>query len=229
MTPYASGADWTIWHGDCRAILPTLDKGSVDAVVTDPPYGIGYDPQSRKNVGDHHGHERIVGDSEPFDPSPLLGFGRLVLWGANCYADRLPVEPCWLAWDKVTRGGLELRIAEFELAWTRGIRRPQMFRHLWSGNYRASESGEFYHPTQKPIALMEWCVGLISEPEETILDPFAGSGPTGVACIRTGRKFIGIEIEERYCEIAARRISQAEPALFIEAAKAKQLELMETR
>ena len=191
-----------------------LDK-SVDAVITDPPYGIDYDPQSDK-YGSFTPHNKIIGDNIPFDPTPLLRFDKLIVWGGNCFASKLPDSKVWLAWDKVTKNYLKLRIAEMELAWTKGISRPQMFRHLWSGAYRASEQGTKYHPTQKPVALMVWCIKLISKVGDTIFDPFMGSGTTGVAAIQLGRNFIGCEIDPDYFAIAEKRIKEAtlQPQLF---------------
>jgi len=203
-----------LYCGDCLELLPTLEAGEVDCVVADPPYGIAYNheesPQS-KHVFSHRGNiDPVLNDEKPFDPSPWLDFKRVVLWGASCYADRLPVNPAWLCWDKVTRNGMNLRIAEMELAWARPLARPQVFRHLWSGAYRASEQGDYFHPTQKPIALMAWCMSRVGAAEGcTILDPFMGSGTTGVACVQTGRRFIGIEISEEYFDSAVKRIAAA--------------------
>lgn len=207
MTPYYDRDGITIYHGDCREILPSLPK--VDLVLTDPPYGINYDPQSHKYGATTAGGTRVVGDAAPFDPRFLLDVGRgRILWGANCYSSNLPDSPRWLAWDKVTKNGLKLRIAETELAWTDCIGRSQVFRFLWSGAYRADEQGDYFHPTQKPIQLMRWCMGLVGAPEGLVLDPFMGSGTTLIAARNLGRKAIGIEIEERYCEIAVKRLAQ---------------------
>jgi site-specific DNA-methyltransferase (adenine-specific)/modification methylase len=204
--------DATLYLGDCLEIMAEMEAGSVDAVVTDPPYGIAYNqeavPQSKHIF--HHGRQTasIQNDAGPFDPTPLLAYKAAILWGANCYASRLPDRPTWLVWDKVTRNGLALRIAESELAWTNCIQRSRVFRHLWSGAYRESENGETYHPTQKPVALMAWCLSLIPR-YRRILDPFMGSGTTGVACMNLGRRFVGIEIEPKYFDIACKRIDLA--------------------
>lgn len=209
LSPYWSGDGVEIYHGDCREIAPLL---SWDCVLSDPPYGISYnhDPDYQsKHVESHRGNKDLVfGDDEPFDPS-LWTDVPFILWGANNYASRLPDLRVWLCWDKVTRNGLNLRIAEGEFAASNCVGRTQIFRHLWSGGYRATERGEFYHPTQKPLSLMKWCLGLSGFPKSgLILDPFLGSGTTLVAARDCGRKAIGIEIEERYCEIAAKRLSQ---------------------
>lgn len=212
MKPYYDEGGITIYHADCRDVLPALPK--VDLVLTDPPYGIGYnaeeDPQSKHKFHPNRQIKSVVGDSENFDPSRLLqiGCGR-ILWGANCYASRLPDSRAWLAWDKVTTNGLNLRIAEVEFAWSDCVNRSVVHRYLWSGGYRVDERGESFHPTQKPISLMRWCMRRPGVPGGLVVDPYMGSGTTLVAAKLEGRSAIGIEIEERYCEIAARRLSQA--------------------
>ena len=216
--------DATLYLGDCLEILPTL--GKVDAVVTDPPYGIGFNNSSRigcasavKVAGGVYGQDwgDIVGDDKPFDPSPWLSFPSVIMWGANHYASRLPDSGGWLVWDKL-RGGTAsegFNKSAAELAWTNfsGIVRVKSI--FWDGYRREVEIHQHYHPTQKPVALMQWCLGLIPK-ALTILDPFMGSGTTGVACAELGRKFIGIEIEEKYFDIACKRIEIAysQPRLF---------------
>lgn len=202
MTPYYEHGGITIYHGDCREIMPRL---TFDVLVTDPPYGIDYDGGSTQRGSQNLGGVR--GDAGPFDPTHLLGFKDAILWGANNYARDLPASGQWYAWDKVLKNGLGVRIAECEYAWHQLGTKPRIFRHLWSGAYRASESGEkSMHPTQKPILLMQWCIGMIAD--GVIADPYAGSGSVLLAAKQLGRRAIGIEIEERYCEIAAKRLSQ---------------------
>jgi len=198
-------------HGDCLDVLPTLEAGSVDAVVTDPPYGIGYN-RNKKHRGSVN-NPTVIGDDTAFDPSPFLGFDKLIFWGANCYASRLPDSKTWLCWKKTLTDGNKSRSSDFELAWARGIGRNRFFEYLWAGCYRAGECGDYYHPTQKPIALMRWCIELLTGEGDTILDPFMGSGTTGVACVQTGRNFIGIEISETYFKVARERIAMAQPGL----------------
>lgn len=206
--PYYQDDHATIYHADCRELLPEV---SADVIVTDPPYGIAYnreaEPQRKHRASNRQQTDAVHGDEGPFDPAHLIG-RPFILWGANNYARRLPDCPVWLAWDKVTRNGLALRIAEVEFAATNCVGRPRIFRHLWSGAYRGSECRVTVHPTQKPVALMTWCLSLPGVPSGTVLDPYMGSGPTLRAAKDLGRKSIGIEIEERYCEIAARRLSQ---------------------
>lgn len=209
MKPYYQDDAVTIYHGDCAEIAPSLKWG---LLLTDPPYGIAYNreqvPQSKHLPALRGQVLPVHGDDGEFDPSPWI-LGKAILWGANCYASRLPSPAVWIAWDKVTRNNLQLRIGEAEFAWTNCVGRTRVFRHLWSGGYRASDTDrlEFVHPTQKPVALMRWCIRLVPD-ANVILDPFMGSGTTLRAAKDLGRKAIGIEIEERYCEIAARRCSQ---------------------
>lgn len=236
--------DATLYLGDCREILPRLtncgeypdaerlclypackcERQLIDAIVTDPPYGIdhkvertgGSDKWSKRT------NNRIQGDAEPFDPTPWID-RNAILWGANYYADHLPVSGGWIVFDK-RRGGTHNQkfiASDCELAWSNAFGSAKIFSHLWSGLCRDSEVGEHFHPMQKPISLMEFCIRLLPK-ADIILDPFMGSGTTGVAAIKLGRKFIGIEIEEKYFNIACKRIQAAvdAPDMFIEKPKA---------
>lgn len=216
--PYYSHGGITIYHGDCRDILPHV---TADVVVTDPPYGINYNSDSRRFSRKSSPYWDCVdnslvsslgpvrGDDGPFDPAPWVGWP-CVLWGANHYADKLTPSGGWLVWDK--RRGAEgmaesgWPLSEAELAWTNVRGSVRVFRYLWSGLLRDGDKGEYYHPTQKPVALMRWCLSFV--PDGVVLDPFMGSGTTLVAAKQLGRKAIGIEIEERYCEIAVKRLAQ---------------------
>ena len=201
--PYYQDKSCTLYHADCRDILPLLPK--VDLVLTDPPYGIGYNRNQK-----HKGivvNPTVLGDDRPFDPTCLMRFERLILWGANCYASRLPDCKTWLAWHKTLTSNVKGQTSDMELAWANCIGRNRLFRYLWAGCYRAGETGDYFHPTQKPIALMKWCIELAPK-SNLILDPFCGSGTTLVAAKQLGRKSIGVEIEEKYCEISAQRLSQ---------------------
>jgi site-specific DNA-methyltransferase (adenine-specific) len=211
MKPYYDEDGITIYHGDCRDIAPSLE---CDVVVSDPPYGINYNGEGQAGQTKHQPSNRmqigtVAHDNDPFDPSPWIS-GPFILWGSNNFANRLPDLRTWLCWDKVTQNGLKLRIAECEFAATNCVGRSRVFRHLWSGAYRASseERGTAYHPTQKPVALMAWCMSLPGVPAGVVLDPYMGSGTTLVAAKAEGRRAIGIELEERYCETAANRLSQ---------------------
>ncbi len=208
-----------IWLGDCREILPTL--GKVDAVVTDPPYGIGYDTSGLSSAGAQQ-FAAIVGDSAEPDLSAVFALKcQKVIFGANNFPHQLPHRGRWLCWDK--RGGIEradkMLGSPFEMAWedrTSGYDR--MVRILHGGVVNADGGGVAReHPTQKPVALMVRCIQHLRE-AELILDPFMGSGTTGVAAVKLGRRFIGIEIEPKYFEIARRRIQAAldAPDMFVE-------------
>jgi site-specific DNA-methyltransferase (adenine-specific) len=213
MEPYYERDGIVIYHGDCREILPTLDAESIDLVLADPPYGIGYvhGDEAAKSYASKVNQTPVYGDDEPFDPAPLLRFQRLILWGANHYASRLPDAAGWLVWDKRCNTGQNDQ-SDCELAWTNVLTTARTFYHLWNGFLRDSERGWRVHPTQKPVALMRWCLELVPD-AAVALDPFMGSGTTLRAAKDLGRKAIGIEIEERYCEIAAKRLSQEVMAL----------------
>ena len=191
----------TLYCGDCLSLLPGL---KADAVVTDPPYGIGV---CRMTLG--NGHRRVFRGNESWDDSApcldsLIEFGvPSVIWGGNHFS--LPVSRGWLVWDKGTGDN---DFADCELAWTNTDSAIRKVFCSWVGR-NAKERGDFdrHHPTQKPIAVMEWSIGRVSRNDcDTILDPFMGSGTTGVASVRTGRRFIGIELEPKYFDIAVRRI-----------------------
>ena len=209
MKPYFTDSTGTIviYHGDCREILPNL---KADVVVTDPPFGVS-ERTARKTNGRSHATAAIdfppvFGDDAPFDPTWLLSKRPTILWGANHYANRLPTSPSWLVWDK-REGGTPDDNADCELAWTNIGGPARLFSHLWRGMIKASEKDQRrVHPTQKPIALMSWCLTLAGE--GSVVDPYMGSGTTLRAAKDLGRRAIGIEIEERYCEIAAKRLQQ---------------------
>jgi site-specific DNA-methyltransferase (adenine-specific) len=204
--------DAILYLGDCYTILPTLPP--VDAVVTDPPYGINLQPQTRRDYkGRATNWAPIVGDDRAFDPSPLLRFPEVIMWGANYYSDKLPVGD-WLAWDKRCSERADAMIGEpMELAWkSNGVGKVRIKRLQHGGVINAdSISGNNaarMHPTQKPVGLMEWCLGFLPK-ARTILDPFMGSGTQGVACANLGRAFIGVEIDPAHFEIACERIAAA--------------------
>ena len=200
-----------LWHGDCREVLPLLPAH--DLLLTDPPYGIAYDATHTKYLnGKNHG--AADWDIEAYDPAPILALrARMIVWGGNCFASRLPDRPGWLSWVKIDRNGTKIRQAETEMAWTNCVNRSQAFRYMWIGAGMEGETnrvnGGTQHPTQKPVPLMQWCIGLVSD-VESVLDPYCGSGTTGVACVLEGRKFTGIERERKYFDIACERIARAQ-------------------
>lgn len=219
---------YELYQGDCLAVMPGL--GAVDAIISDAPYGIAHRRGKARNRGKGItlGTLGIIGDDAPFDPAPWLGFPIVVLFGANWFADKLPPGR-WLIWDKQEHGGSG-DFSEAEIAWCNRGRALKIFRHMWLGVQRASEVGmPQLHPMQKPVKLMEWIMDTAGVPRgATVLDPYMGSGTTGVACARTGRHFIGIERDAEHFSTAQRRIADAYAApvqLSIEAAYATPVQL----
>jgi site-specific DNA-methyltransferase (adenine-specific) len=197
--------------GDMLEVLPTL--GQFDAVVTDPPYGIGYAAQPIVGKGKtRSNHEKKAWDDAPVDLLPVLAAAPVhIIWGGNYYD--LPPTRGWLSWHKPDAPP---SLSHFELAWTSMDRTSRQFS--WS--IAASNAQRIGHPTQKPLELMKWCLSFVPEARR-ILDPFMGSGTTGVAAVKLGRCFTGVEIDAGYFDIACRRIEAAlkEPDLFIESPK----------
>lgn len=218
MKPYYEHAGITIYHGDSRAIAPAL-KG-INAVVSDPPYGMK-DKSDRSTTFSrcampHAGMQQprkwdcIVGDDEDFDPSLWTAYPKCVLFGAVHFSPRLPKSRCWLVWDK-REGGTPDDNADCDFAWTNLPGPARMFSQLWRGMVRrgVENAVPIVHPHQKPLDLMQWVItrcGLSAG--DLILDPYMGSGTTLVAAKNLGFTAIGIDIEERHCEIAAKRLSQ---------------------
>lgn len=212
MTRKETIGDATLYMGDCRDLLPSLE--CFDAVVTDPPYGIGLKTDNRRFTGGNTrrgngvgsaGGKPIVGDSAAFDPSFLLNLpGDKILWGWNHYPNLLPRGAC-LVWLKRFDESFGSFLSDAELAWLSKGHGVYCRRDL-SNNAIVNERA---HPTQKPVSLMEWCLTFIPK-AKTILDPFMGSGSTGVAALRAGRRFVGIEIDAGYFDAACRRIEEAQ-------------------
>ncbi len=212
MRPYYQDDAVTIFCGDCREIVPTL--GRFDLLSTDPPYGIDADNRnrilSRGKLAVPRDYGESAWDKTPVDFRLLKACCDVtktsIVWGGNYY----PFPPCKgpLVWDKQNGSN---DFADGEMAWNNLGCALRIFRHMWNGMLR--KGGEYrQHATQKPLALMQWCITLADKsngaPVQTILDPFAGSGTTGRAAKDMGRKCVLIEREERYCEIAARRMGQ---------------------
>ena len=184
--------------GDCLQIMRGIPDGSVDAVITDPPYGIGANKQT---LGSGKKEFKRGGnwDKERPNIKPFLLTGKYhCIWGGNYFTDILPPTNQWLIWHKKNDN---LSFSEAEMAWTDYAPQVRTYHRHWSGEVKN-------HPTQKPLALMRWCLSFIPD-AVTILDPFMGSGTTGVACMMEGRKFIGIEIDPDYYAIAEKRIYEA--------------------
>jgi site-specific DNA-methyltransferase (adenine-specific) len=240
--------------GDCREVLPVLPQilpafGKVDAVVTDPPYGQAYKVNTfykggtRENaVVQRNGktlvvrpnvYQPIEGDDSPFDPLHLLDLApEIIIFGAHKFADRLPPGG-WLVWDKVPTGKVRDQ-GDGESAWINRDQPMRIFRLLWDGlcvgegaRHEVTAGQKRHHPSQKPEALMLWCLQFIKG--HIILDPYMGAGATGVAAAKLKRGFIGIEKVEKYFDIACRRIDDAlrTPDMFIEKPKPLKQEALE--
>ena len=204
--------DCTLYLGDCLEVMPAL--GKVDAVVTDPPYGIGRDGQKRTTGGNGGRKFYEFKGWDAARPSPeifaeiLSNSDEQIIWGGNYFADLLPATRKWLVWDK----GQRIDQSDGELAYTSldGALR------IFTQNRVALLIDGAKHPTQKSVALMQWCLGFLPN-AHTILDPFMGSGTTLVACQRMGRAATGIELDPDYFEIACKRVrdAYAQPDLFI--------------
>lgn len=224
--PYYQDEWATLYHADCRDVLPLLPQ--VDLVLTDPPYGIKESNEKNLTRGKlaaprdygHYEWDREIVSSCLL--SACLKIGKMqICFGGNFYA--LPPSSCWLVWDKLNGAN---DFADCELAWSNLPGAVRIFRHRWNGMIRQGNEPR-WHPTQKPIALMRWSLSFAPH-AQLILDPFAGSGTTLVAAKQLGRKSIGIEIEEKYCAIAAERLRNTTPSLFVPPPpKPEQLPLLE--
>jgi DNA modification methylase len=210
----------TLYRGDCKEILPLLPK--VDAVVTDPPYRIGLaggfsgaggfsEPIARREY--KGSWDNCTPDKATFD-AIIRKSNEAIIWGGNYVTDKLPMGRFWLVWDKENTMPT---FSDCELAWT-NINKKSVKRLRYMQNGLMSKEKERWHPTQKAVGVIQWCLTHIPD-AQTILDPFMGSGTTGVACVKMGRKFIGIELDPDYFEIACQRIrdAYAQPDMFLEA------------
>ncbi len=200
-----------LYCGDCLDVMPKLDM--VDCVITDPPYGIGIAKSGTVGVpvmAKLKDYGKNDWDNAPPDKAALdsiISKGKTsIIFGANYFANNLPASKCWIVWDK--RIPKNFTKAQIELAWTNSTTYSRHYSVLWHGVIR-SEHEFRYHPTQKPLVLMEMIVADFTKQGETIADCYMGSGTTGVAAVNLGRKFIGIEMERKYFDIAVKRISQA--------------------
>ncbi len=217
--------DAVLYEGDALEIMPTL--GRVDAVLTDPPYGIkmdrGVGTGGFSGFGDGVRRARHVkryaggwdGDRPPVEAFNLITDSADVhiIWGGQFFADLLPPQGKWLFWDKCQTMP---SFGDGELAWT-SLSGEAVKQFTYNGSGLHAKEKERVHPTQKPVALMEWCLGFLPD-AKTVLDCYMGSGTTGVACVNLGRKFIGIEMDSGYFDIACKRIEEAykQPRLFDE-------------
>jgi len=210
--------DCTLYCESAEFVVPTLH--GIDAVVTDPPYGIGYQRGKGGRGGAHSfgnrfcNDEAVYGDDVPFDPVPWLAFPEVILWGANHFSQRLP-HGRWLAWNKLGEKEPWDDFCDVEFAWQNKRAADRIFSHLWKGLCQKGAGVRRVHPTQKPEELMKWCLSFITG--QTILDPYMGSGTTLVAAVKMGKRGIGIERERKYFDIAVKRITEAykQPDLFV--------------
>lgn len=214
--------DCRLLLGDMNAILPAL--GKFDLCLTDPPYGIKQDRGMGMGgfglTGRRRSHVRIYSGGWDKDrPSPelfnllLQAAERHIIWGGNYFSDCLPVSQKWLWWDKLQTMP---SYSDGELAWT-SLPGSSTKKFVYNGSGLHAKEKDREHPTQKPVALKQWCLSLVPA-ARTILDPFAGSGTTGVACVKRGLSFTGIERDPGYFAIMCRRIADeyASPDFFIE-------------
>ncbi len=230
MTPYYQDDAVTIYHGDCREIMPSL---AFDVILSDPPYGIAATTMNAsrgrgKGAASKGANNAITyskdyppihGDDKPFDPSHLLARGvPTILFGGNHFGDKLPASPTWFVWDKLDGLVSERTVgfndqADCELIWTNLGGPARLFHQRWMGAMKSGvdQMTPRRHPTEKPVELLRRLVGLC--PAGVIVDPYMGSGSTLRAAKDLGRQAIGIEYEERYCEIAAKRMGQEVLAL----------------
>jgi site-specific DNA-methyltransferase (adenine-specific) len=207
MTPYYQDDAVTIYHGDALEIAPGLS--GVDTVATDPPYGMdwnftgqGSGKGARGGRGSRYAGVTIVGDREAFDPSPWLAYPHVALWGFHHFPDRL-ARGSVLVWVKKYPDAYDTFLSDADLAWVKGGMGVYLSRPINPASFQHDR----VHPTQKPVEIMEWTIQKAGG-SAAVLDPYMGSGTTLVAAKALGRRAIGIEVDERYCEIAARRCSQ---------------------
>jgi len=226
--------DATLYLGDCMDFFAEYPCLKIGAVITDPPYGIGWDRVAEKDSGRKPGTsaaKKGLYISSGWDDQPIsievinkiIDMANVsIIWGGNYYP--LAASQCWLVWDKQNGAN---QFADCELAWTNMAKPVRKFTWMWNGMLRQGGEERNGHPTQKPLALMKWCIEQCNNNPDAILDPFMGSGTTGVAAIQMGRKFIGIEREPRYFDIACERISNAQKqqTLFEPVAKPEQQQM----
>ncbi|MDW9888882.1 site-specific DNA-methyltransferase [Sinorhizobium meliloti] len=212
-----------LYLGDCMEIMQVLE--GVDAVITDPPYGIGAAAGMGGGGTDASGRwkrkpREYDGRWDDERPSPsvfqaILAISEVqIIWGGNYFADLLPKSGRWLFWDKLNSMP---SYSDGEMAWSSlDGNAVKKFTRCKNGP-ASNRDGERVHPTQKPVDLMQWCLSFVTS-SSVVCDPFMGSGTTGVACAKLGRRFMGIEIDEGYFNIACERIRKAyaQPDMFVE-------------
>lgn len=209
IDPYYDHKGIIIYHGDCKDVLPQLSK--VDLILTDPPYGIGESNEknsSRDCLATTTDFGHYEWDYKKIDKKTINHIitmaNKTIIFGGNYY--NLPPANCWLIWDK-DNGANDF--ADAEIAWTNLKKAIRLKKYRWQGMLQEHMGNKEVriHPTQKPVEVMRWCI-MQAGGIDSILDPFVGSGTTLIAAKQLNCKAIGIEIEEKYCELAAKRLSQ---------------------
>lgn len=203
---------YEIIQGDCLQVMRDMADNSVDCLVVDPPYGIGESRakvMSRGKMAKPIDYGDFTWDSQRlariYIDEMLRVSKEQVIFGGNYYTDYLPASSSWIVWDKLNGAN---DFADCELAWTSHKRAVRRYAYFWKGMIKQMPE-ERYHPTQKPLSLMIWVLENYTQPGDLVFDPCAGSGTTGVAAIKTGRRFVGIERDPDYFAIAEKRIEQA--------------------
>lgn len=219
VKPYYEQDGITIYHGDCADVFPLVEPSTVGLLLTDPPYGIGWQPPTNGGrmtvAGKYHysmpgsrNVDQVQGDDTAVDLNVLLRFGRVVIFGANYFQH----PPGGLViWDKTGGGKAQTFMPGAEVAWTNVVTGCHIFHQMWAGAYRDHADPEWnlrVHPTQKPTALMRWIILKWTKPDDLVFDPYMGSGPVAQACHELGRRYIGVEIVEDYCKAAVNRLAQ---------------------
>ena len=211
-----------IHQADCLEFMKQLPDNSIDLVLTDPPYGISADKNMKKVANTKSknslAYKKDYGDTDWDKFSPTKEYfdeifrisKNQIIFGGNYFTDKIPQSNGWLVWDKKVEDKYSNNFSDAELIWTSYNKGTNIYRFLWHGMLQQNmKQKEFrHHPTQKPVALMQQIITDYTGENDTILDPFAGSGSTCVAAQNLHRRFIGIELDEKYCEIARDRLKQ---------------------
>ena len=200
----------TLHRCDYREVYDSWDRQS--AIVSDPPYGMGYNTNHRRFTGGKSCDRLkqrvappIVGDDQPFDPAPFLHFRECIFFGANHFAQKLP-RGTILIWIKKNEPMFGKFLSDAEIAWKKGGHGVYCYKSIYANPTRRRDAGGDAHPTQKPIDLMHWCIGKTKSP--VVIDPYMGSGSTGIAAYLENREFVGCEIDQTYFDLACRRIEK---------------------
>ena len=201
-----------IYNIDCYKELPKLKNNGIDILITDPPYGINIIKDNKlsssiggNNIGKANEYKPIVGDNIKIDMTELFRVSKnQIIFGGNYF--NLPISKGWIVWDKKKKDDWWDNFSDGELIWTSYNMPLRIKRHLFMGCMQEGKREKRVHPTQKPLALMEWIIQHYTKENDLILDPFAGTGTTLVACKKTGRNFIGFELSKEYYDIACDRL-----------------------